>query len=84
MKLRQAAAVALVGSLFCSACGMVPTGRSAAEELSSSRQAYEQCLRTDEKADQCEKREAIYDADLAAHEARYKAVSRYASLTFNR
>lgn len=83
MKLRQAAAVALVGSLFCSACGLVPTGRSA-EELSSSRQAYEQCLRTDEKADQCEKQEAIYDADLAEHEARHKAVSRYASLTFNR
>ena len=81
MKLRHAAAIALVGSLFYSACGLVRTDRSA-EELSSSKQVYEQCLRADEKADQCE--EALYDADLAEYEARHEAISRSRSLTFNR
>jgi hypothetical protein len=83
MKLRQAAALALVlvGSLFASACGSVRTDPSA-EELSSSKQAYEQCLRADEKAVQCE--EAIYDADIAEYEARHEANVRYRSLTFNR
>ena len=81
MKLRQAAVVALVGSVLCSACGLVRTDRSA-EELSSSKQGYEQCLRADEKADQCE--EALYDADLAEYEARHEAISRYRGLTFNR
>ena len=74
MNLRHAAALALGLSLF--SCGVVRTERSA-EDLSSSKEAYEQCLRAAEKVDQCAKEKAIYDADLAEYEARHKAAARY-------
>jgi hypothetical protein len=69
----RAAALAL---LLLSSCGAVRTERSA-EDLSSSKEAYEQCIRAAEKVDQCEKEKAIYDADLAEYEARHKAAARY-------
>lgn len=73
MKARHAAALAF---LLLSSCGLVRTGRSA-EDLSSSKEAYEQCVRAAEKLDQCAKEKAIYDADLAEYEARHKAAARY-------
>jgi len=74
MKPHHAAALALC--LAVSSCGLVRSERSA-EDLSSSKQAYEECLRAAEKANQCSKEKAIYDADLAEYEARHKAISRY-------
>jgi hypothetical protein len=55
---------------------MVRTEESA-EDLQSSKQAYEACLRNAPSVDQCSKEKAIFDADLAEYEARHKAMSRY-------
>jgi hypothetical protein len=86
MNPRHAAALALVGSIgsLLLSCGIVRVERSA-EDLSSSKTAYEQCLRASESVNQCSKEKAIYDADLAEYEARHKAVSRYgaSSVTVN-
>jgi len=83
MRTEYAVALAL-GFLLFSSCGLVRSERSA-EDLSSSKDAYEQCIRAAEKVDQCEKEKAIYDADLAEYEARHKALSRYgaSSTTIN-
>jgi len=70
----QAAALAL--GLLLSSCGLARLERSA-EDLQSSKIAYEDCLRAAENVDQCTKEKAVYDADLAEYEARHKAASRY-------
>lgn len=80
MKPRHAA-LALAG-LLSSSCGLVRSERSA-EDLSSSKQAYEQCIRESQQVSQCDKEKAIYDADLAEYEARHKAMSRYGASTVN-
>jgi hypothetical protein len=79
VRIRNAVLVAL-GFLLFSSCGIARVERSA-EDLSSSKEAYEQCIRGAEKLDQCEKEKAIYDADLTEYEARHKAVSRYGAST---
>ncbi len=64
----------LVFALF--GCGAVRMNRSA-DDLQSSKLAYEQCVRAADSVDQCAKEKAIFDADLAEYDARFKAASRY-------
>jgi hypothetical protein len=79
MKPRHAVALALAGwlfSLMLSSCGLVRSERSA-EDLGSSKSAYETCVRAADNLNQCAKEKAIYDADLDEYEARHKALHRY-------
>ena len=80
MNLRHATAIAL--GLLLLSCGLARLERSA-EDLQSSKIAYEDCLRAAESTDQCAKEKAVYDADLAEYEARHKAASRYGASSIN-
>jgi len=65
------AALVLVGCLVSwvlFSCGLARLEQSA-EDLQSSKGAYEAYLRTAESVDQCAKKKAIYEADLADYEA---------------
>ena len=77
------AAIALIGLLSAavvSGCGLARMENSA-EDLQSSKIAYETCLRGADNVDQCAKEKAIYDADLDEYEARHKAAARYGAST---
>ncbi len=80
VKLCYAAALAVLLSLLALSCGFARLQQSA-EDLQSSKNAYETCIRAAENVDQCAKEKAIFDADLAEYEARHKAAARYGAST---